>query len=49
MSERRTKLIFTIVEAERFLREHWLDILSISLTLLGVVLSVLEYAGLIDL
>lgn len=49
MNERRTQLIFAIVEAEKFIREHWLDILSISLTLLGVVLSILEYAGFIDL
>jgi hypothetical protein len=48
MSERRTKLANTIVDFWIFLRANWVEILSIGLTLLGLVHSILEFTDATD-
>ncbi|MBX7173964.1 MAG: hypothetical protein K1X72_23540 [Pyrinomonadaceae bacterium] len=49
MNKKRTKLIFTILEIEDFIREYWSDILSIGLAILSIVLMLLEFWGIIKL
>ena len=47
MSEKRTKIIYGIIKFEEIVREHWLDILSISLAILGLILLLSDFWGII--
>lgn len=49
VNSKRTKLIFTILKIEDFIREYWTDILSIGLAVLSIILMLLEFFGIIKL
>jgi len=49
VNNKRTKLIFTILKIEDFIREYWTDILSIGLAVLSIILMLLEFFGIIKL
>lgn len=49
MNKRLIEIVCQLTDLENFLREYWLDILSLALTILSVILMLLEYCGIIRL
>lgn len=49
MNNRQKERDWNIARVEDFLREHWIDVISMGLTLLTFVLMLLEYLGVINL